>query len=189
MILFFDTETTGLPKNWNAPMKDLDNWPRVIQLGFQVYKPEGEMVYEYSKLIKPDGWVIPDGDFWKENGFSQIISEKEGIPIVDALDVFSKHITVCDLLVAHNMSYDHNVLGSEFLRAKKKTGKVIDKFCTKEQTTDIVKIPNTRGYKWPKLSELHIHLFGHDFEGAHDALDDVKATAKCYFELKKQNLI
>lgn len=27
------------------------------------------------------------------------------------------------------------------------------------------------------------------FEGAHDASDDVTATAKCFFELKKQNLL
>ena len=31
--LFFDTETTGLPANWQAPMSDLENWPRLVQIG------------------------------------------------------------------------------------------------------------------------------------------------------------
>jgi len=30
MYLFFDTETTGLPRNWKAPVTDLDNWPRMV---------------------------------------------------------------------------------------------------------------------------------------------------------------
>lgn len=37
MILFFDTETIGLPKIWNAPISDIDNWPRLIELAYLVY--------------------------------------------------------------------------------------------------------------------------------------------------------
>ncbi|MCX6741278.1 MAG: hypothetical protein NTY61_02675, partial [Candidatus Parcubacteria bacterium] len=36
--LFFDTETTGLPKNWKAPIEDLDNWPRIVQIAWAIYK-------------------------------------------------------------------------------------------------------------------------------------------------------
>jgi hypothetical protein len=34
MYLFFDTETTGLPKSWKAPVTDVNNWPRLVQLAF-----------------------------------------------------------------------------------------------------------------------------------------------------------
>ena len=33
-LFFFDTETTGLPRDWNAPLRDLDNWPRLVQLAW-----------------------------------------------------------------------------------------------------------------------------------------------------------
>lgn len=41
LLQFFDTETTGLPKNWRAPMHDLDNWPRIIQLAYLVFDLDG----------------------------------------------------------------------------------------------------------------------------------------------------
>ncbi len=55
------------------------------------------------------------------------------------------------------------------------------------QGTDILKIPSRKGsgYKWPKLEELHNFLFKEGFDGAHDALNDVMATSKCYFEMNK----
>ena len=39
--LFFDTETTGLPRNWSAPVSDLNNWPRLVQIAWIFYK-DGE---------------------------------------------------------------------------------------------------------------------------------------------------
>ncbi len=52
------------------------------------------------------------------------------------------------------------------------------------------KIPGRFGnYKWPTLSELHIKLFGKDFENAHDALADITATADCFWELRKQAIL
>jgi hypothetical protein len=59
-----------------------------------------------------------------------------------------------------------------------------------ELSTEILKLPNPRGgYKWPNLTELHTYLFGKGFDGAHDAMADVKACANCFFELKKRKLI
>ena len=70
MYLFFDTETTGLPANWKAPVTDVDNWPRVTQLAWQVYDEDGKLIRERCELIKPDGWVIPDEEFFIENNMS-----------------------------------------------------------------------------------------------------------------------
>lgn len=187
--LFFDTETTGLPENWKAPMTDLDNWPRVIQLAASAYEDDGTLIDSFEILIKPDGWEMPTDKFWTDNGFSQERSIQLGIPVNEALKEFIKYHDSCDTLVAHNISYDYNVLGAEMIRAKMRCNKVLMKFCTKDIGTDYCQIEGPYGYKWPKLEELHFKLFGCDFVGAHQAGSDVEATAKCFFEMKKLGLI
>ncbi|WP_299726745.1 3'-5' exonuclease [uncultured Endozoicomonas sp.] len=184
LIQLFDTETTGLPKDWRAPMTDLDNWPRIIQLAYLVFDLDGNEVGSFNELIKPDGWTMPTEKFWIDNGFSQEKSEAEGIPIADALGSFITDYNKADALVAHNISYDYNVTGAELLRAGIRAGKKNRQFCTKEIGTDFCQLPGNYGkYKWPTLSELHNKLFGCDFDNAHDALADVRATANCFFEL------
>lgn len=54
MYLFFDTETNGKTLNFNAPVTDLENWPRITQLGWQMYDENGDLVDEQSILIKPE---------------------------------------------------------------------------------------------------------------------------------------
>lgn len=195
MYIFFDTETTGLPKNYKAPMTDIENWPRIIQLAFQVYNENKELIFQYESLVKPDGWVIPDGKFWIENGFTQEKQEKEGVPISEVLDVFIKYHDMCDYLIAHNIGYDYNVLGAEFIRASKRCQRRGDNklkhLCTKELSTKYCQIPPFRygTYKWPNLTELHQKLFNCNFSGAHQADDDVAATAKCFFELVDREVI
>lgn len=188
MYIFFDVETDGLPKNYKAPMHDIDNWPRVIQLAYQVYDKKRRLVEEFCELIYPKGFKIPIDKFWVENGFSQKRSKEEGIQIEEALESFISAHDKCEVKVAHNLLFDHCVLGAEMLRHNMSCEKRIGSFCTKHEGVDICKIEseNVKGkFKWPSLSELHIHLFGKDFDGAHDALADVKALAKCYFEMNK----
>lgn len=189
MFLFYDSETTGLPKNWKAPMSKLDNWPRVLQLGWQIYDFEGELLNEQSHLIKPDGWIVPEGEFWKKHGYSTEKCEKEGVELPWVLDLFLKDYAEATLLIAHNQNYDYNVIGSEMIRYKKRAESRIARFCTMMSTIKYVQAPGKYGAKFPTLSELHTKLFGVDFDGAHDALSDVKACAKCFFELLKRELI
>lgn len=58
-IFFFDTETTDLPINWNAPVSDLNNWPRLVQLAWQVYNENQKLIEEYNFIVKPKGFSIP----------------------------------------------------------------------------------------------------------------------------------
>ncbi|MGC6423752.1 MAG: 3'-5' exonuclease [Lentimonas sp.] len=189
MYLFFDTETTGLPKRYDASVKDVDNWPRVIQLAWACYDSNRSLLSDRVDLIKPDGWTIPKEKFWIENGFNQEESTSKGIPIKDALFPFINKLESSEYLVAHNMSYDHPVLGAEFVRLNLRAQNKTIKICTKEESTDYCELPGKYGYKWPTLSELHIKLFGTDFEGGHDALIDVRACARCYFELVDRGVI
>ena len=59
MFLIFDTETTGLPKDFSAPISDVNNWPRCIQLAWQLHDYSGKLVEIKNYIIKPDGFSIP----------------------------------------------------------------------------------------------------------------------------------
>lgn len=183
--LFFDTETTGFPKNWNAPVTDLDNWPRLVQLAYMLYDSKGNLILSNECIIKPEGFTIPIS----ASNIHRVSTErafKEGQPITSVLNEFNDLIKKADYLVAHNMSFDEKIIGSELLRnGFKDSTQNKDKICTKLKSTRFCAIKGSYGYKWPKLSELHYKLFGFDFEGSHDALSDVSATAKCFWELRR----
>lgn len=183
-LLFFDTETNGLPKNWKAAVTELDNWPRIIQMGWMLCNAGGEVINEQKHLVKPDGWVVPTDPFWVNNGYSTAKCETEGKLLAEVITAFLADYAQCDILVAHNMDFDRYVLGAEFIRYGFKTEKR-HRICTKEAGTDLCRLPGGfRGqYKWPKLEELYRHLFNKDFDGAHDALADVRATRECFFEM------
>lgn len=136
MFLVFDTETTGLPKRYDAPVSEVENWPRVIQLAWAFYGSDRKLIESRVDLIKPDGWIVPSETFWIENGFSQRKSESEGIPILDALKGFLQRVEQAQYLVAHNMSYDHPVLGAECIRARMRSRHKPERVCTKDISTD-----------------------------------------------------
>ena len=84
MYIIFDTETTGLPKNWNAPISDLDNWPRAIQIAWQVHDELGHLVEHKDFLIRPDGFDIPY-DAERIHGISTALAEQEGVSMAEML--------------------------------------------------------------------------------------------------------
>lgn len=189
MYLFFDTETNGKAKNFNAPVTDLDNWPRITQLGWQLYDIEEKLINEGDYLIKPDGWEIPKEQFFIDNNMSTERCEEFGIPLKEALGYFIEDIYKAEYMIAHNLKFDVNVLGAELIRTDMLPNKKTKKICTMKESTEFCKIRSFRGYKWPSLTELHVKLFDKEFDGAHDALDDVRATSRCFFELKKRGEI
>lgn len=201
MYLVFDTETNGLPNDYKAPATDLDNWPRVIQLAWQMYDEDGKLEKEFSSLIKPDGWVInnesklnkkgEETNFWIKNGFSTEGCEENGVDLKEALEELSDAMDNSKYLVAHNMDFDKNIISAEFIRNQVKPKKKLDKLCTMKESVEFCRIMNSwgSGYKWPTLVELHDKLFNESFDGAHDALSDVKACARSFFELKKRSVM
>jgi DNA polymerase-3 subunit alpha len=85
MYLIFDTETTGLPKRWDAPYTDTDNWPRVIQIAWQLHDEMGTLIEAEDYLVQPNGFDIPY-DAERIHGISNALAQKEGIPLVDMLE-------------------------------------------------------------------------------------------------------
>jgi DNA polymerase III epsilon subunit-like protein len=189
MYLFFDTETTGLPKDWRAPITDLSNWPRLVQLAYLLYDDDGNKITGGNTIVKPDGFTIPE-DAARIHGITTTRAEKEGKDLQIVLLDFHEAIQRADYLVAHNIRFDEKIVGAEFLRnrmedcipAKKK-------ICTMQSSTNYCALPGTNGYKWPKLAELHQKLFNTGFEEAHNAAADIAATVKCFWELKRLGII
>lgn len=189
MFLFFDTETTGLPRSWNAPVTDLANWPRMVQLAYMAYDADGNELAAVDTLIKPVGFTIP-ADSAKIHGITTERALKEGRDLAEVLKEFKALLDGTKYLIAHNISFDEKIIGAEFLRnGMPDIPSSVIKICTMHSTTEYCEIPGARGYKWPKLAELHQKLFEADFEGAHNAASDVAATAKCFWELKKRGII
>lgn len=188
MYLFFDTETTGLPKSWKAPVSDIDNWPRLVQLAWLSFDSEGNRTNEGDFIVRPEGFIIPD-DSARIHGISTERALAEGLPLAEVLARFSDAMTHAETLVAHNMSFDEKIMGAEFLRLgvandlEKKP-----KICTMQSAVEFCALEGQYGYKWPKLTELHLKLFGTGFEEAHNAAVDISATAKCFFEMKRLGL-
>ena len=191
MFLIFDTETTGLPRDYNAPLTDFDNWPRVIQLAWQVHNHKGELVDVQNHIIKPEGFEIPRGAE-KVHGISTERALAEGKPLEEVLNIFNRALSGVQTVAGHNIEFDINVTGSEFLRkgisTKLHSLNVVD---TKDLSTDYCALPGGRGgkYKWPTLGELHKKLFNEDFDAAHNASADVQATARCFLELIRLGII
>ncbi|MGB0525555.1 MAG: exonuclease domain-containing protein [Flammeovirgaceae bacterium] len=189
MYLFFDTETTGLPQNWKAPVQQVNNWPRLVQIAWLMYDVQGNLLKEQQYIIKPNGFTIPKAAS-NVHGITTEKAIQEGIELTTVLNEFNQDINQADALVAHNMSFDEKIVGAEFIRGAYQTALFKrPRLCTMLATVDFCKIPGRYGFKWPKLSELHIKLFGKDFDDAHDALVDIQATAKCFWELKQLGVI
>jgi DNA polymerase-3 subunit alpha len=186
MYLIFDTETTGLPKSWNAPITDTDNWPRCVQIAWQLHDQMGAVIEHNDFLIKPDGYNIPY-DAERIHGISTELAEEQGISLAKGLKLFNEALQKTTFIVGQNLNFDLNIMGCEFHRLgiqNNLTSLPILDTCT-EKTAFMCKIPGGRGgkFKLPTLTELHTHLFGVGFGDAHNATADVEATTRCFLEL------
>ncbi len=186
MYLIFDTETTGLPKSWNAPITDTDNWPRAIQIAWQLHDEFGSLIDHNDFLIRPDGFNIPY-DAERIHGISTDLAIDQGIALKEGALLFMEALNKTKFIVGQNVGFDINIMGCEFHRigmATKLTALPILDTCT-EHTAKLCQIPGGRGgkYKLPTLTELHQHLFGSGFGEAHNATADVEATTRCFLEL------
>lgn len=186
MYLIFDTETTGLPKRWDAPYTDTDNWPRVVQIAWQLHDDMGKLVDHQDYLIKPDGFDIPY-DSERIHGISTALAQEQGAPLADVLVKFNQALAQAKFVVGQNLKFDLNVTGAEFVRTdipnQLQEIPALDT-CT-EHTAQLCEIHGGRGgkFKLPTLTELHEFLFHQPFQEAHNATADVEATTRCFFEL------
>jgi DNA polymerase III epsilon subunit-like protein len=185
MHLFFDTETTGVPKSYKAAVTDLNNWPRLVQVAWLITDDEGNELKAVEYIIRPNGFAIPQ-EASRIHGITTENALQNGYELLQVMQEMVVDISNAGTLIAHNISFDEKIIGAELIRV----GLDCDltartKKCTMQSSTNFCKIPGPYGYKWPRLDELHMLLFKHGFNNAHSALADVVACSKCYFELKR----
>lgn len=178
----FDTETTGLVQNRSVK---LAKQPEVIQFyGCIADLDTGEIVEEHGTFIKPR---IPLSDE-PPPGSRKTITQITGITndmlagapsFSGAADPIFKIIEAGKKCIAHNLSFDKDMIEIEAERIGRTVTWPSEMVCTVEQTIHIL------GYRL-SLSNLHLHLFGEAFKGAHLADVDVKALLRCVVELRKR---
>ncbi|MFZ2054912.1 MAG: 3'-5' exonuclease [Candidatus Aminicenantales bacterium] len=185
-FFLFDCETTGLPRTRYFSPDDVEGWPRLVQVAWGRFDSRGNAEEAACHIIRPDGFRIP-ADATKIHGITQARALRAGRELGEVLDEFlgaaERPGTV---LVAHNLDYDFGVIGGELVRMGKPLRFLdIPGICTMKSTTDLCRLPRPGGFgfKWPTLEELHVHLFGRAYEGAHDAARDLEACARSFFRL------
>ena len=191
MFLIFDTETTGLPKRWNAPISDMDNWPRCVQLAWQLHDNKGDLISNHSYLIKAEGFDIPY-EAEKIHGISTDLANEIGKNIDDVLELFINDYKTAGFLVGHNLKFDINIVGAELYRKGYEidiSKKDVLDTCS-ELTAEVCKLPGGRGgkFKYPTLLEIYSTLFKDKFMEAHNASADVEATSRVFFELVRKGV-
>ena len=191
MYFFFDTETTGL-FDFKAPAT-APHQPHICQIGAIVTDEEGRTMSEFNMLCKLEGATIHPGA-QAVHGITPENCELYGAPPISILSTLNHMAAPCRLTIAHNRKFDAAICDAAFQRIggqvpmnrnfTKQLG-----FCTMEATTDLLKLPGFKGkYKWPKLQEAYKYFFGKEFEGAHDAMLDIRATRDVFFALKARGL-
>jgi DNA polymerase-3 subunit alpha len=186
MYLIFDTETTGLPKRWDAPITDTGNWPRCVQIAWQLHDKMGKIIEHQDYLVQPDGYNIPY-DAERIHGIATELAQADGISLLEVLEKFNIALSKSKFIVGQNLKFDVNIMGCEFHRlgieSPMSSMPVLDT-CT-EVTASLLQLPGGRGgkFKLPTLTELHSYLFNKPFAEAHNATADVEATTRCFFEL------
>jgi DNA polymerase-3 subunit epsilon len=209
-ILFYDTETTGLP-NWSMPSED-PSQPRVIELAAELCEEStGITLGQMNVVIRPSGWTIP-AEIAQLTGITQELAEAVGVPMDSALSNFLELWMNADQRGAHNESFDMRMIRIEIMRHDRYMGETMTTetgavpfadywkkapaYCTQSNSVKIINLPPTAkmiaakrlGPKSPNLAEAYEFFTGQKLEGAHRAMADVQACKAVYYGIKNHGL-
>lgn len=195
--MVLDTETTGLPEKGPGFGKLYAPWDtmkykgaRLVQLAYSIYTTDGVLVREVNVYIKPSDFAIP-ADSTRIHGITNEFAKENGKSILMVLRDLEKDILNAYMVIGHNISFDRAILESEAWRNG------MNEFAMMMQQipwacTMRAGIAACGTDKWPRLGELYRVLCGGEFgckEGAHNAMEDVRATARCWLALRERGLM
>jgi DNA polymerase III epsilon subunit-like protein len=198
-IIVFDTETSGLPKSKTITPNTIHLWPFIVQFSYIIFDTETNAVLKsYDAIVKVKPYNVISKDSIKFHGITQEISELKGINIDTVLIEFMRDLETADMIVAHNVEFDLNMLRVEIMRLESAEtnldlclASIINKnnlYCTMRESVDLCKIEkeNSRGkyYKFPTLTELHKHLFAVEPKHLHNSFHDILCTIRCFIKMK-----
>lgn len=201
-ILFFDTETNGLPTDRWALTSDVSKWPHIVQIAWQLWSFEldgsGTCVEKQCFMIKPPSDLVWNAE---SAGIHKITKERalvEGTPGSEVMEIFKRVASRADVLVAHNLAFDKPVLRASYYRESPTANFSwwpATEYCSMENTKALCKLPSKWAkphdpYKNPRLSELYTYLYG---SGAnvefHSADGDVECLVLCFRELVRRRVV
>lgn len=182
--LVFDTETTG-KANFKA---SLSEQPYIVQIAAILFEGRREVAH-LSAITIPEFREVR-AEIPKEasdiHGVTDELVDSVGVSYKVALGMFNNLAKRADRLVAHNTEFDDLIVRAAYSRiaAPQQTLWNLPKVCTMKSSESVLKLPGKYGYKWPSLAEAHQHFTGEGFEGAHDAMVDVRACARVLWGLE-----
>ena len=187
-LLFFDTETTGL---WNKRLPcGHEGQPRIAQIAALLEDSDTrEEIMRIDLIIYRDQPIPVESS--RIHGTTTEKSQAIGLGENAAMDVFCDMVAASDLLVAHNIEFDVNVVNNAARimsgnpRLNVFEGK--EQFCTMQAATPVCKFPNKngfQGYGWPKLELAIPHLLGRQPTAAHRAIGDVIDCRDLFWRLQ-----
>ena len=193
-IVFTDSETDGL---WKTGYDEFHkDQPRPVQLALARYTPDGNEIFAATVIIRPlDHWPSLTEDSIGIHGIYEDV-RRSGISPISATSLlelagFNDNVAIG----GHNIGFDILVLRRFLfeLGFNSTADRLLEvpSIDTMHMGINVCKLPRKDSaveYKRPSLTELYKELFGDTFNGAHDALNDVRASARCYFELRKRGV-
>jgi len=187
-IVFFDTETTGLPI-WNEP-SDSEGQPHLTQIGALVVHAETrEVLSSIDLTIRPEGWEIPK-EVSAINQLTTDYCKAIGVNERLALEVFLDLITDAKTIIAHNSSFDQRIIRIAMKRYDYSDAALIEwadkelHQCTMRDAHPIMGLKRNGKPKSPSLSEAYEYFMGKPLEGAHTALADARGCMEVYFAMQ-----
>ena len=183
MELFLDFETTGFLGK-GLPL-DHPSQPHIVQIG-AILRDDGLICAEVDALVECP-IEVPEGAR-KIHGIDRNKTMRCGITITDALELMGVFIGKADLLVAHNASFDVDVLKCAFLKENldiPNSVEFIRTFCTMKEMAAALDV------RWPKLEDAYrIATMGNgklESSRSHHAITDARRCIEIYDYLQTQH--
>lgn len=185
MNLFIDTETSGMPL-WHERHFD-ERQPWTVQIAM-ILADKDHVVRSFGALIQPNGREIPD-DVIQIHGITKEQCERYGIDEKIVAWTVLDMAQQADRIVCHSVGFDvkmvRGIIYRQYGEEKSDWFNSLPTYCTMKASTPLLKIPGKKGFKYPKLQELYQFLFNEYFDDAHDAMNDIVATWRCYYKLQE----
>jgi len=205
-VLVFDTETTGLPKTKVINETTINSLPYIVQLSYMIYDTDSNKIIKISdNVIKIPENVELSKESIAIHGIDRNTMNEKGRPIVEVLQEFLTDIGFSELIIAHNIDFDINMIVVEIYRStlNKNNSHIkeislpvtvqlqyMNRYCTMKNSIElcnIKKFSKTTGneyVKFPTLTETYHKLFNEKPDNMHNALNDVYACFRCFYKLK-----
>jgi DNA polymerase-3 subunit epsilon len=179
--LFVDTETSGMPTNWQRPYAEPGAWPHIAQVAWLLYGPDGELVKSENHYVRPSDYDISPAS-GRIHGLTLAFLQEHGEPRRTVMQrLHDDLVRYRPLVVGHFLALDFHMVGVSFHRSELSNPLVgLPTFCTMRFTERFMQ-PVRQQYL--RLADLYHRQFGRPMLNQHDALADAEATAQCYFEM------